>query len=70
MCVIQWVSEEILKKEKVLAESNGNDYFHYQKDREELDEEKKKNSDWSWQVKWREESTPKMQVLVGFFFFW
>lgn len=41
MLVIQWVSEEILKKEKVLAESNGNDYFHYQKDREELDEEKK-----------------------------
>lgn len=38
---MQLISEEILKKEKVLAESNWNDYFKYQKKgREELERNK------------------------------
>lgn len=35
MFAIQLVSGEVLKKEKVLVESSWNDYFKYQKDREE-----------------------------------
>lgn len=44
---IRWLSEEVLKKEKVLAESNRNDCFNYQKDRGELERKGKKSSDWS-----------------------
>lgn len=49
--MIQWISEEVLQKEEVLAESNCNDYLSYQ-DREELERKgEKKNSDRSQQAR-------------------
>lgn len=64
--MIQWISEEVLQKEEVLAESNCNDYLSYQ-DREELERkgEKKIVTGLSKQGKWRKENETKRAGAGG-----
>ena len=64
--MIQWISEEVLQKEEVFAESNCNDYLSYQ-DREELERkgEKKIVTGLSKQVKWRKENETKRAGAGG-----